>query len=191
MAYDETHDYEHHYYPSIEARKLANAANTKRKNWLASDERAAEIIEFVSGYEASNDGIGFFNAVNYGIQTYGKPTDNMRDKMVSILDKRAAQAAKWAEQDAKCAWVGNVGESQSFTVIVMHIVELETMYGFSYINICRDADNNVVVYKGTQKWKKGSQIDCVATVKAHDIRDGVKQTVIQRPSKVMLDGEDY
>lgn len=191
MAYDETHDYEHHYYPSIEARKLANAANTKRKNWLASDERAAEIIEFVSGYEASNDGIGFFNAVNYGIQTYGKPTDNMRDKMVSILDKRAAQAAKWAEQDAKCAWVGNVGERQSFTVIVMHIVELETMYGFSYINICRDADNNVVVYKGTQKWKKGSQIDCVATVKAHDIRDGVKQTVIQRPSKVMLDGEDY
>ncbi|QDP67029.1 MAG: hypothetical protein Unbinned4497contig1000_3 [Prokaryotic dsDNA virus sp.] len=191
MAYDETHDYEHHYYPSIEARKLANAANTKRKNWLASDERAAEIIEFVSGYEASNDGIGFFNAVNYGIQTYGKPTDNMRDKMVSILDKRAAQAAKWAEQDAKCAWVGNVGKRQSFTVIVMHIVELETMYGFSYINICRDADNNVVIYKGTQKWKKGSQIDCVATVKAHDIRDGVKQTVIQRPSKVMLDGEDY
>jgi hypothetical protein len=191
MAYDETHDYEHHYYPSIEARKLANAANTKRKNWLASDERAAEIIEFVSGYEASNDGIGFFNAVNYGIQTYGKPTDNMRDKMVAILDKRAAQAAKWAEQDAKCAWVGNVGERQSFTVIVMHIVELETMYGFSYINICRDADNNVVIYKGTQKWKKGSQIDCVATVKAHDIRDGVKQTVIQRPSKVMLDGEDY
>ena len=47
MAYDENHEHEHAYYPSIEARKIANAAKTKRKNWIASDDRAAEIIEFV------------------------------------------------------------------------------------------------------------------------------------------------
>ena len=191
MAYDENHEYQHHYHPSIEARKIANAAKTKRKNWIASDDRAAEIIEFVSAYEASNDGIGFFNAVNYGIERFGRPTDNMRNKMVAILDRRAAQAAEWAKQDAKLEYVGKVGERQSFSVVVKHIVELETMYGFSYINICRDADNNVIVYKGSQKWKKGSQIDCVATVKAHDVRDNVKQTIIQRPSKVMIDGKDY
>ena len=190
MAYDENHEHEHAYYPSIEARKIANAAKTKRKNWIASDDRAAEIIEFVSGYDAVKDK-GFFSAVNYVIERFGKPTDNMRDKMVAILDKRAAQAAAWAEEDAKCEYVGEVGKRQAFSVVVMHVVELETMYGYSYINICRDADNNVIIYKGTQNWVKGSQIDCVATVKAHDVRDNVKQTIVQRPSKVMINGEDY
>jgi hypothetical protein len=65
------------------------------------------------------------------------------------------------------------------------------MYGFSYINICRDADGNVVIYKGTQNWGKGTEVACMATVKDHAVRDGVKQTIIQRPTKVTLDGEAY
>ena len=190
MAYNPTHEHEHKYHPAIEARKMANAATTKRRNWVAEDDRAQEIIDFLEGYPAAQDQ-GFFGAVKYGIDNFGKPTDNMRNKMVQILDKRAAQAAEWAAQDAKSSWIGKIGLRGGFKVTVKHVVELEGMYGFSYINICRDADDNVVIYKGTQNWGKGTEVACTATVKAHDVRDGVKQTIIQRPSKVTLDGEAY
>ena len=61
MAYDPTHEYEHNYHPAIQARKLANAAHTKRVNWIASDDRAQEIIDFLDDY--SPEGEGFFSAV--------------------------------------------------------------------------------------------------------------------------------
>ena len=116
MAYDPTHEYEHSYYPSIEARKLANAAHTKRVNWIATDDRAQEIIDFLVNYSPEDE--GFFPAVKKGINTYGQPTPNMRNAMVKVLDKRAAQAAEWATRDGKCEFVGTVGERQAFAVTV-------------------------------------------------------------------------
>jgi hypothetical protein len=187
MAYDPTHEYEHHYEPAIAARKMANAANTKRKNWIATDDRAQEIIDFLEGYPSEQDA-GFFCAVQYGITRYGKPTDKMRDKMVAILDQRKAQAAEWAAQDAKSSYIGEVGMRGKFTVTVKHVVELQGMYGFSYINICRDQNGNVVIYKGSNSWDKGSEVSCMAKVKAHEVRDGIKQTIIQRPTKVVING---
>jgi len=189
MAYDPTHEYEHNYHPSIARRRMANAADTKRKNWIASDDRAQEIIDFVFHYDA--DGEGFFSAVKKGVDQYGKPTDNMRNAMVKMIDKRAAQKAEWATRDGKCEFVGTVGERQAFALTVKHVVEMESMYGWTWLHICRDADENVIIYKGSQDWGKGAQVTCMAKVKEHGVRDGVKQTIIQRPTKVKLNGEDY
>ena len=113
------------------------------------------------------------------------------DPDIETLDKRAAQKAEWAARDGKCEFVGTVGERQDFALTVKHIVELESMYGISHLHICRDADDNVVIYKGTQYWAKGAQVTCTAKVKEHGVRDGVKQTIIQRPTKVTVNGEDY
>ena len=189
MAYDPTHEYEHNYHPSIARRRMANAADTKRKNWIASDDRAQEIIDFVFHYDA--DGEGFFSAVKKGVDQYGKPTDNMRNAMVKMIDKRAAQKAEWATRDGKCEFVGTVGERQAFALTVKHVVEMESMYGWTWLHICRDADENVIIYKGSQDWGKGAQVTFMAKVKEHGVRDGVKQTIIQRPTKVKLNGEDY
>ena len=189
MAYDPTHEYEHNYHPSIARRRMANAADTKRKNWIASDDRAQEIIDFVFHYDA--DGEGFFSAVKKGVDQYGKPTDNMRNAMVKMIDKRAAQKAEWATRDGKCEFVGTVGERQAFALTVKHVVEMESMYGWTWLHICRDADENIIIYKGSQDWGKGAQVTCMAKVKEHGVRDGVKQTIIQRPTKVKLNGEDY
>jgi hypothetical protein len=51
-----------------------------------------------------------------------------------------------------------------------------------------DADQNVFIYKGTS----GALTDCyendavslMATVKDHSEREGVKQTIIQRPKRI-------
>ena len=190
MAYDPTHEYEHHYHPAIESRKLANAATTKRRNWIATDDRAQEIIDFVADY--SPEGDGFFSACNKGILQFGSLTPNMRNAMVKVLDKRAAQKAEWAAKDGKREFVGTVGERQAFTLVVKHVVELEGgNWGTSYINICHDADENIVIYKGSNCWGKGSDVTCMAKIKDHGVREGVKQTIIQRPTKVKVNGEDY
>ena len=189
MAYDPTHEHEHNYYPSIEARKLANHAHSQRTLWIESDDRAQEIIDFLVSYSSKDE--GFFPAVKGGIEKYGRPTKNMRNAMVKVLDKRAAQAAEWATRDGKCEFVGTVGNRQAFAVTVKHIVDLEGIYGISHLHICRDADDNVIIYKGTQYWGKGAQVTFMAKVKEHGVRDGVKQTIIQRPTKVKVNGEDY
>jgi len=190
MAYDPTHEYEHNYHPSIEARKLENYVNSKRQAWIASDDRAAEIIDFVSGYDQKDE--GFFPAVKKGIWKFGRPTENMRNAVVKIIDKRAAQKAEWATRDGKCEFVGTVGERQSFALTVKHVVSLDGgNWGTSYINICRDADDNVVIYKGSNCWGKDSVVTCMAKVKDHGVREGVKQTIIQRPTKVTINGEAW
>ncbi len=52
----------------------------------------------------------------------------------------------------------------------------------TYYNIMKDAAGNVIVGKGTKRYgEKGDTIKVKATVVKHDVRDGVKQTVINRP----------
>ena len=189
MAYEDDHPGAHNYHSAIQSYKMANAADTKRKNWIATDDRAQEVIDFV---EFENpDEQGFLPAVQKGILRFGSPTENMRNAVVKMIDKRAAQKAEWATRDGKCKFVGTVGERQAFTLTVKHVVELDGVYGTTYINICRDADDNVVIYKGSNYWGKGNAVVCMAKVKEHGVREGVKQNIIQRPTKVTVNGEAW
>ena len=190
MAYAYNHPGEQNYYSSIHSYKMANAADTKRKNWIANDDRAQEIIDFVEGYGSEDE--GFFPAVKKGIWQFGKPTENMRNAVVKIIDKRIAQKAEWATRDGKCDFVGAVGERQAFALTVKHVVSLDGgNWGTSYINICRDADDNVVIYKGSNCWGKDNVVTCMAKVKDHGVREGVKQNIIQRPTKVTVNGKAW
>ena len=56
---------------------------------------------------------------------------------------------------------------------------------FDLLNLVRDQAGNLLVYKGLSDiGQQGETVTLKATVKEHNIRDGVQQTVIQRP-KVM------
>lgn len=92
------------------------------------------------------------------------------------------------ESDSKSDYVGIVNERQYFLLTVQHVYQ-----GTKYVNICRDNNNNIVIWKGTQCWgKKGTLIDCLARVKEHSECDGIKQTIIQRPTNVgRLNGERW
>ena len=82
----------------------------------------------------------------------------------------------------------------TLTLTIGHIVVLDGAYGTSFIYIMEDADKNVVIYKGNSDavgWtsegtvrSKGDTLTITATVKDHGVRNGVKQTVIQRPKAV-------
>lgn len=101
------------------------------------------------------------------------------ERQIALVDgeiaKRAANAAS--------AFVGNVGDKIMAKVTVERIIVLPDYgFGVSYINLMRDDAGNVLVYKGlTDIGQKGETVTIKATVKGHDMRDGVCQTTIQRP----------
>lgn len=98
-----------------------------------------------------------------------------------IAERTAARAAQLDADRATSKHVGSVGERREFALKVENVFSFEGAYGVTYINICRDAEGNVVVYKGSNGWERGAELRVKATVKAHDHRDGVAQTLIQRP----------
>jgi hypothetical protein len=91
--------------------------------------------------------------------------------------KRAAQLAA----DAQTNHVGTVGERRDFDLTAERTHSFDSQFGTVYITIFRDADNNVIVYKGSIAFERGEKVSGKATVKAHEARDGVPQTIIARP----------
>lgn len=175
-----------------EAARKRNIIANAQKTWIANTPRAQEIADAIcSGrimelqYTTYTE--TFVGSMARAFDTYGKLTPKQCEAILKGIDQRAARKAQWADEkaalDAKRAWVGTVGQKITLTLTVAHIVELEGMYGTNFIFICEDADKNIVIYKGRSNCfpGKGETTTVIATVKDHGVRDGVKQTVIQRP----------
>ena len=190
------------YENAIKRNILANA----QKTWRANTERAIEIEDAVgSGRKYSERGDmvgyedGFMGSMAHAYDTFGKLTPKQCEAILKGIDARAKRKAEWDDQkallDAKRQHIGTVGEKITLTLTIGHIVVLDGMYGTNYIYIMEDADKNVVIYKGTsdavgwtpegQPRGKGDSLTIIATVKEHGVREGVKQTIIQRPKKVV------
>ena len=174
------------------ARKRNIIANA-RKTWTANTARANEIVDAIDsgrlydGYGNVSYGEGFMGSMARALDNFGKLTPKQSEAVLKGIDSRAAKRAEWASEkaalDAKRAFVGTVGQKVTMTLTVVHIIVLDGMYGSTYIHICEDADQNVVIYKGNSHAFpcKGETATVTATIKEHGVRDGVKQTVIQRP----------
>ena len=182
-----------------------NIIMNARKTWLENTPRAFEILDATeAGRVYSDNGTmtykdGFMGSMASALDTFGKLTPKQSEAVVKGIDSRAAKRAEWASEkaalDANRAHVGTVGQKATLTLTIGHIVVLSGIYGTSYIYIMEDADKNVVIYKGNsdavgwtpdgQPRGKGDTLTIIATVKEHGVREGVKQTVIQRPKAVV------
>jgi hypothetical protein len=175
------------------ARKAYILANAN-KTFLATYEDAREVLDFIAPgriYDDSgnctgyND--GFLGSLAEAFDKYGKLTEGQVNAVRKGIINRAERKAEWAEKQAALnatrQHLGALGEKITVTLTVVHIVELGGLYGPNYIHICEDADKNVVIYKGNSA--SFPNIDetatVIATVKDHGVRNGVKQTIIQRP----------
>lgn len=174
---------------------MQNAAKTWQKN----TERADEIIEALhSGRRTDEYGNlmgytdGFMGSMASAFDTYGKLTPKQSQAVLKGIDARAARKAEWdmqrAAKNALKTHIGTVGEKIVITLTTQHVVDVETAYGVLGIFICEDQNGNTIIYKGNAKDfpEKGESAMIMATVKEHGERDGVKQTIIQRP-KVIVD----
>lgn len=184
-----------------------NARKTSRAKWMAlpGAERANaflfELDEFEPIYR--DDGrfdvlnpvvkacLGdFFTKMRDTVAEWGGLTEKQNAAVLAMIERgeaRVAERAKAREEarqaDAdKSGWIGKVGERRDFSLTVRMVIEMEGQYGYSYLHVMHDEAGCVVIYKGTkQLGEKGDTVSVKATVKEHDVRDGVKQTKIARP----------
>lgn len=100
------------------------------------------------------------------------------------VNERTQKAADARAKDlAQSAHVGAVGERRVFSLTIRNALSFETAFGLLHVTICEDETGNVIVYKGSKRLgERGAAISIKATVKAHDVREGVAQTLIARPA---------
>jgi len=202
-------------YYEAKQRYIIDNAN---KTFCRKFERGTEVCHWL--WNAENDKFWgrneFVQSLCGALHEYGKLTENQYNAVCKIIDKEAARTAEWiakleADKNAKNATlehVGVVGERIQFELKVVAVISYDRpqfYYGDSgvgYITIMLDAEGNKVVYMNTLSEKrkedgywvdaeKGDTVLFMAKVKEHGVRDGEKQTVVQRPTKiVVIKGEE-
>lgn len=181
------------YIAAAHARISENARKTFYKDHADAGIIAAFIRRgYIGDGRYSDDFIG---SLAKAFDTYGKLSPKQCDavrKMIATSDARRAEwASKQAEIDAKREHIGAVGQKMTLTLTLKKRIELQgasfSYYdtGISDLLIFEDSNANVVIYKGKSdalyNVGEGDTITLTATIKAHGVRNGVKQTIIQRP----------
>jgi predicted Fe-S protein YdhL (DUF1289 family) len=197
------------YEAAIERNIRNNARKTRSAKWLATEggKRANAFLFELDEFEYTflADGTcfthpvvkaclgDFYTKMRDSVNEWGGLTDGQTNAVLAMIERgeaRVAERAKAREKarqaDAdKSGWLGTVGERRVFDLTIRMVIAMEGQYGYSYLHVMNDVDGNVVVYKGTNcLGEKGDAVSVKATVKEHDIRDGVRQTKISRPKEV-------
>lgn len=125
--------------------------------------------------------------VEWGALT-DKQTDLVRRSLARAEERLAKsqqrREERLANDRATSHHIGTVGERMELTLTCEKVFEFDSQFGMTFINICRDPSGNVVVYKGSNGFERGETLRVKATIKAHDERDGVAQTLISRPKTI-------
>jgi len=108
-------------------------------------------------------------------------TVGLAASIVSAYQRAAGQEAERALRAETSRHFGTVGERGEFEVYVTGIVAHEGNYGTTLIHKMLDRAGNAAVWFGTSgRLPEREWLRVKATVKAHDQRQGVAQTVLTR-----------
>lgn len=178
------------------ARRQAGAQKRResRQAQLASEraQKATERLEATQAWRDANSALvtrlaayagtnEFLLSANQNIVQWGKLTDRQVEAVEScftVIDRQ-----EFARANSQ--FIGEVGDKVTMTITVERIIVLKSeFYGDNYITIAHDESGKVITYKGRSDiGSKGDIVIIKATVKEHTVYNGVKQTVVQRPTK--------
>jgi len=183
------------YRKATHARILANANKTFCKTY----EDFADIESFLADGRIYDDEgnfkcykEGFVGSLASAYATYGKLSEKQVLAVRKCIVDRNARKAEWASKqaliDAKKQHIGTVGEKVTLTLTLKKVINLNSHFGIIGLFIFEDAEQNVVIYKGNASsiWElaEGETATLKTSIKEHGVRNGVKQTLIQRPKAV-------
>ena len=107
---------------------------------------------------------------------------------VKLMEKKARETQRNAEKQeiaSKSEYVGNVSDRATFSIKEMRLLtSFATEYGYTYLYRFIDNNDNVLVWFASSPWEDTNVKTIKATIKAHNEREGVKQTVLTRVKKV-------
>jgi hypothetical protein len=109
-------------------------------------------------------------------------------KLVAQDKAYAIAKAAQVEADAHLIYIGEVGEKITITGTVKVAKAIDTQFGLSRLLIVADTDGNLIKAFTTAQFvwdlEAGDEVTLIATVKAHEVYEDVKQTVITRPKLI-------
>jgi hypothetical protein len=173
------------YNAAIDRRIKANAIKGREQRWFAEDATRADLAEQVRhlGYDKG----GFWAKMALALDDWGSLTPGQEAACRRILTDDAAKKAERLAADANSRWVGEIKQRLDFTVTLQGTFDYETDFGTVFGHIMKDQDGNVILYKGSNRLdaKRGDTFTVKATVKKHDERNGVQQTIVNRPKMAL------
>lgn len=138
---------------------------------------------------------GFVGSLASAFDNYGKLTEKQVLAVRKCIEANNARRAEWKSKqaliDANRQHIGEIGKKIVITLTLKKRIEIEgakfSYYDSGITDLCifEDANSNVVIYKGRSddiaRINEGETVQMTATVKDHGVRNGIKQTIIQRP----------
>ena len=189
-------------YEAATRRRIAE--NTRiggERRFKAANADAQTLIDFIEvnvsdaqierGPHHKGPDVTFIDACWCSLRVFGGLTDKQAAAVRNVIAKREERKAEYRARDLASQHIGTVGERRDFTLTVSFVTDFQTQFGITNVFGLRDADGNIVIYKGSsalynadhQFAVKGDTVTVKATIKEHGERDGVKQTIIARPKQ--------
>jgi hypothetical protein len=171
------------------------------RRFKAANEDADILIDFIHcnvsdaqvarGPHSKPQDIKFIDACWCSLLVFGGLTEKQAQAVRNVMVKREERKAEFRAQNLASQHIGTVGERRDFDLTVSFVTDFQTQFGITNVFGLRDADGNIVIYKGSsalyntddQFAVKGDTVKVKATIKEHGERDGVKQTIIARPKQ--------
>ena len=178
-------------YTEVELARVNKSAATRaaRKveaHRIAVEKAERQQAEALAAFVAANE--GFCQQLS---QLQGEFWDGFRDSFYKRLQAPTERQIALVEgevaklqQNATSEHFGTVGERVEIKGTMEKVVSIQSHYGIKFINIIRCESGNVAVHMGSYICDKGESVHIKATIAQHNVRDGVKQTIIQRPKNI-------
>jgi hypothetical protein len=166
--------------PAKTLSKLAELWATQSARLLASADAA---IEEIKNIDFNGDEDDFGRTLQYCAQFEAVPV--AKASLVAYTGQFLRNRKLRAEREAKKAtmvYVGTVGKREDFRNLTLRkVLSFESQFGMRYVNIFNDDAGNELVWKtGSAAGNEGQKISLKGTVTAHEVRNGVPQTVLSR-----------
>ena len=183
------------------ARIIANANTTFRRTFPDHEQIEAFISQGrkhddMGNFKAYAD--GFIGSLASAFDNYGKLSEKQVLAVRKCIEARNARRAEWADKkallDATRQHIGTVGEKIEISLTLKKRIQIQgakfSYYDSGITDLCifEDSASNIVIYKGNSddiyRLNEGDTATIRATVKDHGARNGVKQTIINRPKVI-------
>lgn len=147
----------------------------KAMEWAQSLEDRTDLNDYLHNiYVLAASGVIEFRNIGYAasiVNAYKKEVEKL-----SYVDAHLQMLASFADTD----YEGVVKSRQEFEVEILETRGMPSDWGFSYLHWTRSLDGNLIVFFFTNQLETGKLYKLKGTPQRHEVRDGAKQTTINR-----------
>ena len=173
---------------------LRKAASLNRERTARKGKVEAVLAEHPDLRAATDSNNSFVVDVMRKLHKYG----NISDAQIAAVKRALIRDAEWKvkraaqhAEDAKSEFIAEVGKRITLTAEVVATKPIESFYGDKLFIMLRSGDDIAVTfYSGMDGYEKGETVTIKATVKAHETRDGIKQTMLTRIARQQAERRD-